>query len=161
MRDDNASVQVHLEPAQLDDWARLWVWRNQETTRANSRSAAPISLETHWEWLKTVLKNDAVRLYVAGDSSRQVRIGTCRLDRTDSTVECSLTIDERERGKGYAVAILTALLREAKQWHGVTTATAIVRRDNLASVRAFAALRFHPDSNEGNKSEFVELVRQL
>ena len=136
---------MKLRLATPDDWARLFDWRNDPETIAQSWSDAPVETTEHQAWLEKTLADKRARLFIAEDTERSLIVGTGRLDIRGKKVELSLTIDPRHRGKGYGTLMIDALLVRAG---GLTPlperAVAAVKPGNSASLRAFAANGFTP-----------------
>ena len=133
---------IALRAATLDDWARLLEWRNDPATRAASKRSDPVARDEHIEWLTAALSNPRISLMIASDPARDVVVGTCRLDRSRGReAEVSITIDPRQRGRGYATRLVAAAIAEASD---VDVLTAEIKVGNAASMRAFAANGFTP-----------------
>lgn len=111
----------------------LLAWRNDEQTRAWSRTAAMVGRTEHRAWLARVLADPDRLLLVAEHGSHPV--GTVRLDRVSGAEwEVSVTVAPEQRGRGLAARILAA--GEATLGGGVTI-FANVHRDNAASLALF------------------------
>lgn len=140
---------VTLRPAEIRDWARLYAWRNDDATRAASLETEPVDLKAHMRWLEKVLVDADTRLWVAEDATRSVTVGTGRHDlhregggkKKKLVVECSLTIDPQQRGRGYAQQLLGRLIANVV-WDDAEVLVAHVRQENHTSLRVFAAAGF-------------------
>jgi RimJ/RimL family protein N-acetyltransferase len=141
-----------LRPATLNDWARLYAWRNDPVTRSHSVFMDPIPLEHHLAWLRATLARPDRAVYVAQDGDRCV--GTGRVYRHDDFVELAIAIDPRLRGLGYGAALVGCLVAAAGD---APTLLARVKIENLASLRAFAANDFVPV--EGADPALVVMTR--
>lgn len=108
----------------MADAERLWAWRNDPDTRANSRSTDFVSWEDHVAWLTRRLERSEPGIYIAERDG--VPVATFRLD--DDVV--SYTIAPEHRGQGIASALL-ALVAER-----FGPKRAEIKPDNLASIRA-------------------------
>lgn len=171
---------IKLRRATIDDWARLFAWRNDPLTREMSRNPEPISLAHHMLWLKSALSDPDRMVRIAHStlvvpalaSSGRARtvtraVGTCsaHLDRIGRKreVELSIAVDPRARGDGYAASMIRAIIGEiegAMAWrpHRIYAA---VRENNLASLRAFAANDFMPGPYADENPEIVVLERTM
>ncbi len=136
----SAGPELSLRPATLDDAALLRHWRNDPTTRANSRSQAEVSDEEHLSWLRATLGNAERRLLVAEQAGRPV--GQVRLDKQGPTAEVSITVAPEARGSGLSSWLLRSLEPVAREL-GVTTLIAEIHRDNQASIKAFKRAGFY------------------
>lgn len=136
---------MQLRLATMDDWARLFSMRNDETTRLNSCEGKPVELDEHLQWLKRTLADTNTTLFIANDDSRGVTVGFARLDYTHEreglNAICSLSVDATQRGRGYAQQLIQALAEVAKS-KAATRLMAVVRPTNYPSLRAFASCGF-------------------
>lgn len=136
---------MKLRPATMDDWARLFAMRNDETTRLNSCEGKPVALDEHLQWLTRTLADENTSLFIAKDDYRGVTVGFARLDYTTEqqaiNAICSLAVDAPQRGRGYAQQLIQALAEKAKT-KAAARLTAVVRPSNYPSLRAFASCGF-------------------
>jgi spore coat polysaccharide biosynthesis predicted glycosyltransferase SpsG/RimJ/RimL family protein N-acetyltransferase len=133
---------VTLRRAGADDAARLWEWRNDPVTRAQSWSSEPVPSEVHDTWLAETLRRSDVALFIALDEASGAPIGTGRLDVAPEGIELSLTVAPDQRGRGYAAPLIRRLMGEAAMTSPGVRLTARSKSGNLASQRAFAASGF-------------------
>jgi N-acylneuraminate cytidylyltransferase len=157
--DAGANEALSLRPADMDDWARLYAWRNDATTREQSRDTAPVPLERHMTWLRETLGSGSAWLYIVTLGEPRSAIGTCRLNRRGAEAEVSVTIDPQVRGGGRTSAILRLLEPEARRM-GIARLVATVRTGNAASLRAFASAGYTPVRYR-DAEEIVELERHV
>lgn len=153
-------MSVVLRPADEQDWADLYAWRNDATTRAMSVETDVVPLDEHLKWLKATLGKQTVHVYVARDPMQGPPVGTGRLEKRagrDTEVELSLTVAPEWRGHGYGGQLITALVQRARiDFPRSKTVWATVRTTNFTSLRAFAHAGFTVRRVAG---EFVELSR--
>jgi len=117
---------MFYRPATIDDARMLFDWRNDELTRAMSRSSEPIAWETHLCWLGERLKHSSPHLYIAEKAN--LPVGTFRLDGK----EISYTVAPEWRGKGIGVSML-AQAQRSFCYLGQLRAEIFAR--NLASIK--------------------------
>ena len=148
----------------MQDWARLFAWRNDPITRESMLSRGEVPLQDHLRWMSETLAKETVRLFIACDEDRGVPVGTARLDLrvagSSTIADVSLTVDPRQRGRGLAEEILAMLEAEARTL-GVTRLIATVKVANHASLRAFADAGYGPPRPEWNGGDTVDLERLL
>lgn len=99
---------MHLRPASMNDAQRLFDWRNDPETRANSLNSDVLAWEDHIAWLQRVLANPDRQLFVAEVDG--VSVGTGRADRSVDATELSWTIAPEARRKGYGYLLVHQLL---------------------------------------------------
>ena len=133
---------VRLRPATLEDAQRLFVWRNDPLTRAQSLQQQPVAWESHLAWLQASLRNPNRQLYIAEPIRRQEQgqpliLGTVRADKINEEFELSWTVAPEERGKGWGRQLVAALI-EVLPAHA--SFTAIVLHSNPASQRIALSL---------------------
>jgi spore coat polysaccharide biosynthesis predicted glycosyltransferase SpsG/RimJ/RimL family protein N-acetyltransferase len=131
--------------ATMADAAELLRWRNDEATRASSRTRDPVAPGQHLAWLEASLRRDDRLLLIGSDDAGDV--GAVRWDRVaDGEWEVSITVAPERRGEARARPLLAAgemALREIRP--EVATLRASVHADNEASRRLFAAAGYLPD----------------
>ena len=133
-------ASLTLRRATQDDAVLLLAWRNDDVTRAASRSNAPVTLAEHAAWLGVALADPARHLYVAEVAG--LPVGTGRLDvLTDASAEVSVTVAPDARGLGYGPAIIDALCRAAEAL-GIPHVIAVILAGNTPSLRAFLRAGF-------------------
>lgn len=150
---------IKLRAATMEDWARLFAWRNDEETRRQSETTAAVPLKAHMDWLRDTLNSKTRHLYIASDDGALGLIGTVRLDVKKKRAEVSITIDPRRRGKGDAQTVIACAVHQAVELD-LDFLDATVRTSNLASLRAFAANQFVP-LRYRDEEGFVDLVREV
>lgn len=129
-----------LRPARMDDWARLWVWRNDPETRAQFWFTEPVNLESHLSWLRNALGDPKVSLFIAEHDG--VPVGTVRLNHeSDDRASVSITLEPQQRNHRLASPVIEELVGEARV-RGVRVLRADIKPTNAASLRAFASAGF-------------------
>lgn len=120
--DDESALR--FRKATIEDARRLFEWRNDPDTRANSLNTAPIKWDMHTEWLSKSLANPNRILLIAEDNGTQV--GTVRIDiHENGEHELSWTVAPEARGKGIgkrmvrdaAIAYGKPLMAQIKNGH--------------------------------------------
>lgn len=106
-------ADVHVRRATMDDARRLFDWRNDEETRAQSRTTEPVQWEGHVKWLEHSLKKPPeVRLLCIAEKDGEP-IGTVRADmRNDGCTEISYTIAPAARGRGLSKPMVLAFVQQ-------------------------------------------------
>lgn len=124
---------ITLRPARITDAYRLWRWRNDDETRAQSWQTDHVGLWVHLVWLRQALRGGGgIRLFMAWEGEQPV--GTGRLVGN----ELSLTVAPEHRGRGVGTAIVRALVLKAIATpHGRMRLRAIAKPGNAAVIRAF------------------------
>jgi UDP-2,4-diacetamido-2,4,6-trideoxy-beta-L-altropyranose hydrolase len=135
-------MSLALRKAIADDSCALWLWRNDEETRRNSRTTDVISWEHHDAWYQAMLENRDSQILIALDEG--VRNGMIRFDQIETNLfRVNIAVTPLRRGRGLGRAILCSgccwLMREYPD----ATVLAEIRIENLASQRVFEASGFH------------------
>ena len=131
---------VALRPAAAEDCRQVWRWRNDEETRRASLDPAPIPFATHERWFAESLASATRKLYVVVAGGRGA--GVVRLDLDARRAAVSIHLAPQRRGQGLGPAALRALADLAFGTLGVSVLIASVKRDNRASLSAFARAGF-------------------
>jgi RimJ/RimL family protein N-acetyltransferase len=134
------AAAVTLRPASAADCRQIWRWRNDAQTRRASLDPAPIPLATHERWFARSLESPARKLYVVVAGGRDA--GVVRLDLDGGRASVSIHLAPERRGQGLGPAALAALADLAFGALGVDELVASVKRDNRASLSAFARAGF-------------------
>jgi UDP-2,4-diacetamido-2,4,6-trideoxy-beta-L-altropyranose hydrolase len=134
--------QVTLRPATLEDAVPLWRLANDPAVRgAGITTADPIPLRSHVRWLRRRLASPGNCTWVL--DFQGLLLGQVRYDRTDAhTAEVAVSVTPAFRRRGLATRLLETTCREACRRLGVRRLMAIVRQENLPSVRTFAKAGF-------------------
>jgi RimJ/RimL family protein N-acetyltransferase len=149
-----AAQELALRPATLADSDLLLQWRNDPAVRRASRSTARVSADEHDAWLANSLTDSDRLLLIATLDERPT--AQVRLDRLGpARWEISVSVAGSARGQGLGTAIITRAVEQFVE--AVDLVEAHVRRNNVASIRAFSRAGF-----EGGSAgdEFVVLSRR-
>jgi len=128
--------RIALTPAVQSDASFLYeLW--DEEARRQSILGGPSDVDAHTTWLKGILADPTVHLYVATDRGKAV--GSGRLDLVDGGLGAVISVlvakDARRRGVG--TALIRALEREAAAL-GVGYIRAEILEQNTGSRLAFS-----------------------
>lgn len=141
---------VTLVPAKEEQEELVLTWANEEETRKQSFSTAPISAKTHHAWYREALASDTRSLYICYHG--ETPVGLFRFDLlSDEEAEISYQIDVRFRGRGYAGAMLLAgeaLLQEVRA--GLKKLAARVKPENAASCKLLQKLGYEEKMRDAN-----------
>jgi len=157
------SDQLHqfiVRPAELQDAKEIWLWRNDEATRSNSITSAPIPWAEHTDWLERVLEDPGQVIYMAVSApiepaERSESIAVVRYDRLSSEVECwrvGLNLRPESRGFGFGRLVLHAACSRFFDTHGLHILQAEIHPQNIPSQRVFLALGFVLTNRPGGNS---------
>lgn len=136
------SLPVNVRSAARDDARVLYDWRNDESTRAHSRSSEPLEWSSHVSWLDRTLSDPDRRLLVVESEGRLV--ASTRWDRRSATDwEASITMAPEQRGRGLAGAVLAAS-EEALNVEAPSRLLATVHTANTASSKLFQRAGYLP-----------------
>ena len=133
---------LHLtaRPATLVDAAWLRRLRNDPGTVAASVVAQPVTEAEHARWVAMTLNNPDHALMVVEEAG--VAVATYRLDEIGSAaIEVSLTVAPEVRGRGLATLVIRLAAEHAMR-EGPDAVLAVIRADNMRSLRAFVRAGF-------------------
>jgi UDP-2,4-diacetamido-2,4,6-trideoxy-beta-L-altropyranose hydrolase len=133
-------VPVRLRRAVANDCRQVWLWRNDEATRAASFDTAPISFETHQPWFHESLQRLDRHMYIVLADGHEA--GVVRLDVADAIGTVSIYLSPAWRGRGIGPSALAALESIAFGPLGLRRIEARVKADNGASLAAFQKAGF-------------------
>ena len=148
---------VRLRPATLEDAERLFQWRNDSLTRAQSLQQQPVEWQAHLNWLQASLQNPDRQLFIAESAEltgqeQLLTLGTVRADKSGETFELSWTVAPEERGKGWGRKMVAALIDQLPA--GVAY-QAVVLNTNPVSQRIAAGLGMVVKSSSPSQTIFA------
>lgn len=124
---------IYLRPVLDEDKDMLFGWINDSDCRKNSLNTEPISYESHCLWFEKKLRDENCDLFIC--MWKEEAVGQIRLDYQDDMGVISYSVAKDYRGRGLGGTILR--LAEQKIRGKAAGLTGIVKRDNLASQKAF------------------------
>lgn len=133
-------MPVGLRRAVAADCRQVWLWRNDETTRAASLDTAPISFETHRRWFDESLQRPDRHLFIVLADGQEA--GVVRLDVAEAGGTVSIHLAPAWRGRGVGPSALAALERIAFGPLALARLEARVKAANGASLAAFQKAGF-------------------
>jgi UDP-2,4-diacetamido-2,4,6-trideoxy-beta-L-altropyranose hydrolase len=136
---------LSLRPATLDDEQRLLDWSNEHDTRLHAFDPRPITAETHAAWLRARLAQANTCVLLVAQAGNGVPMGTIRFERETETENwwLSYSLDPAFRRWGLArVLVEQGVKRMARHTGSTGCIKALVKPDNPASLKTFAALLF-------------------
>jgi RimJ/RimL family protein N-acetyltransferase len=154
-------MTVILRPATTEDSRDLWLWRNDETTRRNSRTTDFIPWERHDAWFNAMLTNCGSEILIALE--QQTRVGMIRFDRIEPgqigppSFRVSILVAPASRGRGFGRSILHVGCDYLRLAHPRAAVLATVRLDNLASRCIFESNGFHRDASRDDSGFYFYL----
>ena len=116
----------------------LFNWANDKSVRKNAISANEILWEDHIKWFNAKLISSDNEMYILEKVGKPV--GQIRYDRKDDYFLIDYSIDQEYRGMGYGKKILKKTLPFITEFK--MKIRAIVKSDNLGSIKVFNALNF-------------------
>jgi UDP-2,4-diacetamido-2,4,6-trideoxy-beta-L-altropyranose hydrolase len=132
--------RVTLRPATPEDCRQVWLWRNDEGTRAASFDTSPISFETHERWFHESLRHRDRHVYIVLVDGQEA--GVVRLDVAGARGIVNIHLAPEWRGRGVGPRTLAALEDVAFGPLHLTRMEAEVKAGNAASLAAFQKVGF-------------------
>ncbi len=147
---------VTLRAAHADDASTIRDWRNDADTVRSSAIARPVSEAEHARWFAATLADPRRRLWVAEENG--VPVGQVRVDLNDGAGVFSIVVAPEHRGRGIGQAMLRGALAEVEREGTATKLVALVRKENLPSMRAFEQVGFSRKGPSGDGFVVLELT---
>lgn len=147
-----------LRDATAADAKLLFDWANDAHVRAVSFDSAPIVWENHVRWLNARLSNPEAFTFIA-ESVAGAPIGLARFDFADGEAIISISIDAGFRGRGFGAKLIAQAARWARRRKPIGRIRALIKPDNEASLRSFAAAGFVEAASaapNGTRTFFLE-----
>ncbi|MEK7078595.1 MAG: GNAT family N-acetyltransferase [Patescibacteria group bacterium] len=124
----------------LADSRLLFHWKNDPIVRRASFWQNIIRFKDHIEWLKAVLNNPNILIYILERNS--IPVGMYRLELIKETATINISVDSKFRGQGVGKKIIGQIILTAKNV-GIKKLIAEVKMDNLPSNKLFLAFGFY------------------
>lgn len=125
-----------LRPAIYSDRRVLYELANDRAMQIARGSTRKFSWSEHCKWLKRVLSDNNVFLFIAEING--VVVGEVRFDCDGDTADVGLVVRAQHRGHGYGTQMIEAgISRVPKKRY-----TATIKSDNVASARCFTRAGF-------------------
>lgn len=107
-------MNLQIRAAALDDSKILFEWRNEASTRLQSRNTAETTWEAHLAWVTKVITGEipSQHLYIV-ENTKQIPVGTVRSDASEEGyTEVSYTVAPEWRGKGIGKEMTLQFVKE-------------------------------------------------
>lgn len=146
-----------VRAATAEDCHFYWTVNNEPSTRAQSISPDPIPWESHKRWYARHVDSAQTHLYIAEVAGERVGVFRFDLSGNDSTI--SIALSPEHRGKGLGREIIASGTRTNLANSAIKRVIALIRPDNVGSVRAFLAAGYVRDGQiEANGVELLRFV---
>ena len=132
-------TELALRPAVASDEGLLLEWRNEPETRRQSLQQAPVPPEQHARWFRDRLARPSeCRIYIAEVDGAP--IGQARIELTgEDRGEISVAVAAGSRDGGLGRTLIARATERAAAELGAGSVSAVVKKENVASLRAFEA----------------------
>jgi UDP-2,4-diacetamido-2,4,6-trideoxy-beta-L-altropyranose hydrolase len=135
-------VLLRLERASARDSRMLWEWANDPAVRRLSFNSEPIPWETHEHWFANKLSDPDSLVLIAYEAD-DAPVGQIRFDCSQQGgLAVSISVASIRRGRGYGRRLVEDGLRHAARTFPGKQAYALIKPDNLASIRLFESAGF-------------------
>jgi UDP-2,4-diacetamido-2,4,6-trideoxy-beta-L-altropyranose hydrolase len=135
--------RVRLREATADDARLLWEWSNDPEVRTVSFSPDSIPWEAHLAWFAARRADPACRTWI-GEASGAVPVGQVRFDLAPDRAVISMSLATAARGRHLGSLLIWTACRRLFAERPEATVLALIKPENVASIRAFAKAGFAP-----------------
>jgi RimJ/RimL family protein N-acetyltransferase len=155
---------LYFREALIEDEKLIFQWRNIDEIIALSSSQLPVSWNEHINWFREALSNPNKLILIIVEDSKP--IGQVRFDKSEngkaSNISIYLIPDSTGKGRG-AFIIHQACLYASKKWPQVFFVHAIIRKENIRSIKSFKNAGFKLDASENkiNSSFFLNMFYEF
>jgi UDP-2,4-diacetamido-2,4,6-trideoxy-beta-L-altropyranose hydrolase len=133
---------VSFRFANEKDSFQYFEWVNEKSVRLNSVNSEPVPWTTHEAWFKRKLENIDTKLYIF--HVQGIPAGQVRVEFSDAAWTINYSVDENFRGYGVGSFICNMAIEEIRKVSN-SRINALVKRENIASIRVFERLNFKID----------------
>ncbi len=145
---------LQIREAQIDDMEQYFKWANDESVRANAFNSEEIPWNDHVSWFNNKLSNDQSRMYIFEIDDRGV--GQVRFDKKKEEVwDIDYMLDENFRGFGLGAEIINRSLKKLISEEKKVQIQALVKADNIPSVKVFEVLDFKKHNFKEGTIKFI------
>lgn len=138
--------ELRVRLADFTDSADIFMWRNDETTRAMSHSTDLVGWEEHGAWYRATLNNPQCYVLICLCATTHEKVAVVRLNVANKAAMISINLSPVMRGKGLAgICLSDAIAYFASLNTGVACIEAEVKPINVASCKAFEKASFCVD----------------
>lgn len=137
--------QIVFRRATIKDCQKIYIWRNDQSTRRYSENDLPTSWETHVHWFNNTIKNQDCLLVIGEWNDRSIGVLRFDLDGKDATI--SVYLVPGNQGNGLGSALIEAGTRYlAQEVPKISEIKAQVSAYNQFSIGAFKYAGYIVDS---------------
>jgi UDP-2,4-diacetamido-2,4,6-trideoxy-beta-L-altropyranose hydrolase len=151
----SGGAAMTMRRAEEGDCRDLLEWRNDPLSRAMSLDRGAVSFDDHRTWFERSLR-DPARVILIGERDG-AKIGMVRYDPDGAgDAAVSVNLNPAWRGRGLAAALLAQSEQELPG--GVKRLTALVRRENIPSLRLFESAGYILELENDGTRRYFKLV---
>lgn len=130
-----------LRTVRSEDESLLLEWANDGVVRANAFSTAPIEPQDHRRWFGAKLADRQCRIFIMEDDGGRP-VAQIRFDLNGDEAEVDVSVAATARGRGFGAEIIRMGARKLFDETAVQRLVALVKRENIASMKAFLMAGF-------------------
>ena len=131
---------IVLRAARSTDEKRILIWRNTPQVRAASINTDKISANKHHLWFQQKIRDKGCALLIAESSHGAVAVLRFDLNPKKSSATVSIFLTPAVMGSGLGSEVLKAGTEWLRKKHRqIAKINAVIRPDNIASIRSFLA----------------------
>ena len=136
LKDKDGTCELRLKPVTQEDCHLLWGGTNDPVTRAASFASDFIPWDEHVKWFQAKLSDPTCYHYIflAEDDTP---VGQVRFDTSGDEAQINISVAPIFRGHDFATKGIRIASERLFQETAVTRIYAYIKRDNVASIRAF------------------------
>lgn len=137
-------MEIVKRPATRSDSELILTWRNSPSARKVSQSVNELSEAQHATWFESRIDRlSSEPFWIMSKSGKDV--GFVRLDFSDikrDSFSVSIFVDPEFRAMGIGKQMLELALNSVPVNHGISQYRAVIKRDNLGSLKLFESSGF-------------------
>ncbi|MCA0431110.1 MAG: GNAT family N-acetyltransferase [Bacteroidetes bacterium] len=138
--------EIYYRKASKDDLKIYFKWANDTEVRKNSFNSDKISIENHTKWFLNKVVDEKTLMLVYFNSKNEL-IGQARIEEKENETIIGVSVNNEHREMGYANRIIFNASKHFKLLKDKSI-TAYIKKDNIASIKAFKNAGYKFTSNE-------------
>jgi len=131
-------MDIYLKKVNYNDVDLLFRWANEKEVRENAFSTNKIEYCKHLDWFKNKMEDSNSMIYIA--YFKESAVGQIRVDIDNKIGLITYSVDKEFRKKGIGTKILFEI--QKKSFVGVQSLVGYVKKENVASIKAFKRAGF-------------------
>jgi len=136
-----------IRNADNNDVMDIYKWRNDPLSLSMSENSSIISIVDHKIWFKNILIDPSKKIYIGIVDENKIGVTKFEIDEYENKAKVSINLNPSMRGKKFSFDLLSKSVAIYLKQQEIKL-TAIVKNENLASLKIFKKCGFKKKSED-------------